>query len=299
MMLEVLPHRRIETVDRRVLGALQLVDAVTALPTGVPARIELRAATIADAAIDVARHEHTVRLQQNRSGLIVIAGAPFFDAYASAFDNPVAPPQTTPNPLRLRFGLIDAGSSYLPREFVVDLPRALDPAAPNSIFQPVRVAVFRAPNAAVQPGWALLRVRVTSAAGNPPPPLPGVLIRVFRSPRGGQDAPIGAGMTDWRGRAAGEALVAIADIPRFRPGAGQNVVDTDQAIEFDASRHTTFTGASEQLPDVAALVAGTGAGLIHPPDHPNGSQLQIVQPTIAPPMRVQAGREYVVHLAMP
>jgi len=299
MNLELLPLRRIETVDRRLLGAFQLVDAVTSQPTGMPARIELRAATIADAAVDVALHENRVHLQQNRRGVVVISSAPFFDAYANAFDNPVAPPQTTPHPLRLRFGVTDAGPWYLPQEFVVDLPRALDPAAPNSVFEPVRVSVFRAPNAAVLPGWALLRVRVTSAAGNPPVPLPGVLIRVFRSPRGAGDAPIGAGMTDWRNRALGEALVAIADIPRFRPGAGHNVVDIDQAIEFDASRHSAFTGAAAQLPDVAALLAGTGGGLIHPPDQPNGSQLQIVEPAIAPPIRVQAGREYIVHLAMP
>lgn len=299
MNLELLPHHEIETVDRRVLGALQLVDAVTGLPITVAPRIELRAATIANVPIDVALQENTVRLRQNRSGLVVILSAPFFDTYTGAFDNPVTPPQTTPDPLRLRFGLIDAGPSHLPQEFIVDLPRALDPAAAGSVFEPVRVEVFRAPNAPVLPGWALVRVRVTKSGVNPPAPLSGVVIQVFRSPRVDQDAPIGAGMTDWRGRAAGEALVAIADIPRFRPGAGDNVVDTDLAIEFDASRDGAFTGGPDQLPDVPALLAGSAAGLIHPPDHPGGSQLEIVEPAIPPPIRVQAGREYVVHLAMP
>jgi hypothetical protein len=56
------------------------------------------------------------------------------------------------------------------------------------------------------------------------------------------------------------------------------------------------------LPDVPALLAGTGTGLIRPPTIPAGSQLTILRPAgITPeaPMRVEAAREYVVHLAMP
>jgi hypothetical protein len=299
MNLDLLPHRRIEIVDRRVLGAVQLVDAVTGLPIVVRAAVEVRGASIAGEPVDVALHEHAVRLQQNRSGLVVIFSAPLFDTYTGAMDDPLPPPQTAADPLRLRLALTDAGPSYLPQEFLIDLPRSLDPDAADSVFQPHRVGLLRTPSAPVQDGWAVLRVRVTAAGVVPLTPLPGVLLRVFRSPRGVDDRPIGAGMTEWRGGVRGEALVPVADIQRFRPGAGANVIETDQAIELEATRHGGFTGAAAQLPDVPALVAGTGAGLIRPPSQPLNSLLEIVRPTSPPPIRVQAGREYVVHLAMP
>ena len=299
MNLDRLPHRPIESADRRVLGAFQCVDAVTRLPIAVPATVEVRGATIAGAPVDVALHEHAVRIRQNRGGLFVVLGAPFFDTYASTLDNPPAPLETLVAPLRLHLAVTEAGPHYLPQQFQYDLPRSLDPDAADSVFRPQAVVLFRAPSAPVQDGWALLRVSVTEAGVTPLTPLPGVLLRVFRSPRGVADLPIGAGMTEWRGGVRGEALVPVAGIQRFRPGSGVTVIETDQAIEFEATRHSGFTGAAGQLPNVPALVAGTGAGLIRPPDQPPLSLLEIVRPATTPPIRVQAGREYVVHLAMP
>ena len=290
MNLDLLPHRVIETADRRVMGALQFVDAVTRLPVVIPARLEVRGATIAGAPVDAGRQENAIRILQNRRGVAVIFRAPFFDTYAGTFDNPSSPPETQPNPLRLLLAVTDAGPYYLPQAFHVDLPRSLDPEAPDSVFQPQNVGLFRAPNAPAQNGWALLRVRVTEAGVNPPNPLPGVLVRVFRAPRGVADAPIGAGMTDWRGDIRGEALVPLIGIQRFRPGSGANVIETDQAIAFEAMRDGGFTGAAGQLPDGPSIAAATPA-----------APLEILRPETTPttPMRVEAGREYVVHLAMP
>jgi hypothetical protein len=297
--LELLPRRIIDTVDRRVLGAFQFVDAVTGLPVVVPAQIEVRGATIAGVPQHEARREHAIRIRQNRRGIAVIFRAPLFDTYASAFDDPVPlPVETATDPLRLRLAVVDAGPHYLPQEFHVDLPRALDFDAPDSVFHPQRVRLFRAPNAPVQDGWALLRVLVTSA-GNPAARLPGVLVRVVRAE---DNALIGEGMTDWRGDITGEALVPLPGIQRFRPGSGDDVIETDEAIAFELARHASFTGAAGQLPDVPALLAGTGTGLIHPPDLPPGSSVTVLRPAPSTPptaMRVQAGREYSVHLAMP
>jgi hypothetical protein len=170
------------------------------------------------------------------------------------------------------------------------------------VFHPQPIRVFRAPSAPVQDGWAVLRVRVTQAGTDPLRPLPGVLVRVFRSPRAAADQPIGEGMTEWRGGITGEAVVPIAGVPRFQPGEGENVVVSDQAIVFEASRHSGFTGAGGQLPDGPALLAGTGSGLILPPAVPAGSQLTVLRPagvTPAEPMLITAAREFVVHLAMP
>jgi hypothetical protein len=288
MNLELLPYGLIESADRRVHGAFQCVDAVTRLPISSPASVEVRGATIAGAPVDVALHEHAVRIQRNRRGHFVIFGAPFFETYTSTFDNPLSPPETLVNPLRLRLAITDAGPHYLPQECQFDLPRALDPEADDSVFRPQPVALFRAPSAPVQDGWSILRVVVTQAGVTPLKPLPGVLLRVFRSPRGVSDPPVGAGMTEWRGGVRGEALVPVAGIERFRPGSSAAVVETDQAIAFEVTRHGGFTGAAGQLPDVPALLAAASS-----------SQLEIVRPATTPPIRVQAGREYVVHLAMP
>jgi hypothetical protein len=179
----------------------------------------------------------------------------------------------------------------------VDRPRPLDPAAEASVFEPLEVALFRAPSAPVQDGWAVLRVRVTQTGSSPPVPLPGVLVRVFRSPRAAGARPIGAGLTDWRGEVRGEALVPVTTLERFRPGDDDDVIEREQAIAFEATRDSRFTAAEGQLPDVTRILEGTGEGIIRPPDRPANSELVIVRPTTA--VRVEAGREYVVHLAMP
>jgi len=299
MILEHRPLARLDVVDRRILGAFRLVDAVTGLPLGTPATVEIRAATIDGNPIAVALDRHTVQVRQNRRGVFVIFGAPFFAAYTEAFALPQPPAETAAHPLRLRFGITNAGPHHLPQEFSIDLPRDLDATAPDSVLAAAPVELFRTPNAVVQTGWAVVRVRVTRAGINPPTPLPGVLVQIFRSPRSGADRPIAIGMTEWRGSVAGEAVVPLPNLARFRPGAGAQVIDTDHAIEFDAARHDTFTGAGAALPDVGALLAATGNGFVRPPTHPPGSVLTVLQPATAPPMRVQAGREYVVHLAMP
>jgi hypothetical protein len=299
MNLEQLPLARLDVIDRRVLGAFRLVDIVTGLPLGTPATVDVLGATIEGNPIDVTLNRHTVQVRQNRRGVFVIFGAPFFADYAEAFEQPEPPPETAADPLRLRFGITNAGPNHLPQEFTFDLPRVLDPDAPDSVLAAAPVELLRTPNAVVQVGWAAIRVRVTRAGVSPPSPLPGALVRIFRSPRAAADRPIGIGMTEWRGPVAGEALVALTGLLRFRPGAGAEVIDTDHAIEFDVSRHDTFIGAAGALPNVGALLAATGSGFVRPPTHPPGSVLTVLQPATAPPMRVQAGREYVVHLAMP
>lgn len=297
MNLALSPRRIIETVDRRVLAGFEFVDAVTRLPITTRVTPQPRGADVGGAAIGPALDEYTLRIRQNRRGLWVILRAPFFDSYTSTFDNPQPPPETTPTPLRLRLGVMDVGDYYLPQEFELTLPRSLDPAAADSIFRPAQVGVFRAPNAPVLDGWAVLRVLVTQA-GTPANRLPGVLLRVFRTPRAPADVPIGLGMTDWRGAVRGEALVAVPGIQRFRPGSGpQAVIETELPIEFEATRDSAFTGAAGQLPNVPRLLAGTGAGTIRPPSLPPGSTLTVVRPT--PPLRARAGREDVIQLAMP
>jgi hypothetical protein len=296
-MLAIQPCRVVEEDVRRALVGFQFVDATTGLPIAGDMRLEVRGATVGDPPTTVALQENSVRIRQNRRRVNVIALAPFFDAYTSAFVNPVAPAETDSGPLRLRLGLVDAGPHYLPQEFHIDLPRSIEADDANNVFETQPVPLLRAPSAPVQDGWTVLRVLVTQTVTDPAVRLPGVLLRVFRSPRTPLDEPLGVGMTDWRGDIRGEALVPIAALQRFRPGAGPNVIETDHAIEFEAARDTDFTAATGQLPDVARLVIGIAAGLVRPPNRPPGSVLTFV-PALADPLRVQAGREYAVHLAM-
>lgn len=157
----------------------------------------------------------------------------------------------------------------------------------GSVFAPLDVPLFRSPSARAESGWIVVRTRVVKTGTGVP--LPGVLVRVFRSPRMPLDAPVGLGLSDWRGRASGEALVTITGIPRFRPGSGDSVVETEQPVEFEAVRDPSFTGATEQLPQVTSLLSGSGPGQI------------IASPAVSVPasMNVHAGGEYTVTLTMP
>jgi hypothetical protein len=302
MNLALQPRRVIETADRRVLGAFQLSDAVTGLPIGVPAAIEARRAfiTVAGGPEEIALPDGAVRIVQSRGGAYVLFRAPFFDAYTSSFGVPAVAPV-----MSLRVSVSDAGPHYLPQEFQFDLPRPLDPDTAGSVFEPQDVGLLRAPGASAQDGWAVLRVSVRLAGPGAAVPLPGVLVRVFRSPRAAQDRPMGVGMTEWRGAVRGEALVPVPGVQRFRPGAGSAPIETEQPIELEATRDTGFTGSGGSLPDVPRLASG-GAGVIRHIDRGAGAQLAVVvrpdeRPAGEPdsPIHVRAGREYVVHVTMP
>jgi hypothetical protein len=287
-------HRVIEHVDRRVLGAFQLVDAVTGLPVAITAKIDVRSAALVNGGqpADVPLQERSVQLRQNRSGFHVIERAPFFDDYCSSFVDPQDPDETPPGTrLRLRLALRNAGPHYLPREFEFNLPRSVDPEEDDNVFEPAIVPLFRAPGAPVLGGWCVLRVRVTQEITDAP--LPGVLVRVFRSPRGPADPAIGQGMTEWRDDLRGEALVAVADLPRFRPGQGNNVFETTQAIHLEATRDPNFTGAAGQFPDIP----GNTPGVITRRSDPSPDPVLAVEPPA--PFDLRAGSEMTVHLTMP
>jgi hypothetical protein len=289
-------YRVVEHVDRRVLGAFQFVDAVTHLPIVLAARIEVREATVigGGAPVPVARSENAIRIQQNRSGIYAILRAPFFDDYSASFDDPPDPSELPPGTrLRLRVALQNVEPNYLPQEFEFDLPRPLDRATSDNIFQPATVELFRSPGASVLGGWSVVRVQV-SAAGTGEA-LPGVLVRVFRSPRSDGDQAIGSGMCEWRGAVRGEALVAVVDVQRFRPGAGENVFETTQPVEFEVTRDPEFTGGLDELPNATRIIAGTAQSLIHQRSDLPDAPLTADPPT---PLPLRAGRELIVRLTM-
>jgi hypothetical protein len=108
----------------------------------------------------------------------------------------------------------DPTGAYLPRAAAVALPRSPSAAAANSIFKPVELALYGAPAGQAPSGWASMRVTVVNAATDAP--LGGALLRVVRTSAG---TVMARGVTDWRGRAAGEALVAVPRVPAITFGS--------------------------------------------------------------------------------
>ncbi len=296
MTLAAATSRVVEHIDRRMPGAFRLIDAVTQLPVVVPAQIEVREASLAGggAPAHVPLSERSVQIRRSASGSYAISSAPFFDDYSTTFQDPSDPPETPPGThLLLRIAIVDAGPWYLPQEFSLALPRALDHANAENVFEPVEAPLFRSPGAGVSDGWSVLRVSVEKSETGEP--LPGVLVRVFKNPRAATDAPIGWGMSEWRGHLRGEALVAVADLPRFRPGNGENVFETTQEIQLEGTRAANFGILPNELPEVAPLVSGTAAGIIR-----QRSDSAIKPLLVAPalPLALRAGEEKSVRLTM-
>lgn len=181
----------VELLDRRMLGALRVVDAVTRLR--IDADLRLRAPG--------------VRILRNRSGDYVMLEGAGFDGYASTFDRPTPPPALASVPVTIE--VHDPARRYLARRATLALALDTDPAHAGthdgtSIFDAVEVPLFRSPAAETLPGWAVIRATLSDAAA--PASRGGVLLRVVRT---SDDTLLGSGMTDERG----EALVAVPDIP--------------------------------------------------------------------------------------
>lgn len=206
------PFRELETLDARVLGALQLVDAVTDVTL--------------ERAFDVrVLGPGRARLLRNCSGVIVVSAWSELAAHAIAFDAPPAEPAT--GSLGLRFSIHDPLGQYLPRAATLTLPR--EPAAAqsdnaDSLFQPARVPLYPSANAATGANWSLLRVSLRET--NSGDALGGALLRVRRN-----EQVMARGITDARG----EALIAIVGVPflTFSEGAGP-VTTADLAVVLEA-----------------------------------------------------------------
>jgi hypothetical protein len=193
------PLRVIERVDRRVLGAVRLVDAVTGRPILRPLSVA------ADGS----------RFLRNRAGLYVIREAPGLDAHVTEFQTPPAAPAPGAAGIE-RLRIDDPLGQYLPRLARVPLPRAPLPAAGEpDLFQPEDVAMLPAPAASPRLDWGGWRARVLLAADESP--FPGALLALdWASPTGVLFR--ARGLSDARG----EALVPVAGLPVSRPGQGPN-----------------------------------------------------------------------------
>lgn len=300
----------LEREDRRVLGALRMIDDASRAPLVVPGTVDARRADLIDIAgpgaptvvSQVPIGFRAVTVRQNRNGWFVVFGAPLFDAYTGRFADPVNPPELAATQrLRLRLRITDAGPNHFPRFADVTLPRALDRAAVDSVFTPQDVRLLRAPAAPMPDGWAVLRVTVRQTGTRAA--LGGVLVRVFRQPQAGNAEPIGMGLTEWRdAKMRGEAAVPIPRLARFAPGGGANVMETTHRIALEATRDQNFPApgnapATEEPPDIDQLIAGAGPGIVRRSTRPPPPILTVTRPPT--PISIAAGEELTVELEMP
>ncbi|WP_172330709.1 hypothetical protein [Mangrovicoccus sp. HB161399] len=194
--------RVMETLDRRALAGLRLVDRTTGLRIEAPLRITHPA----------------LKIGRNRSGDAVVldivprtAAERALAAHPAAFEAPPAAPPA--GSLSFELLIEDPSGRYLPRRFALRLPRRppspadADPLPADHLMRPVEIVMMPAPAAPVGPNWSGLRASLSRQAADPADrPLAGALLRVLRRADG---AELGQGIADRRG----EAFVPIVGIP--------------------------------------------------------------------------------------
>lgn len=195
---------RVEQIDRRVLGALRLRDAITGM--------DVRESMTVTAS--------GVKIQCNRRGNYVIfetPGYPDLQAHTTEFFEPPSQPNLRTVPIR--FEIRDPKGQYLSRQVKVFLPRDPDPKvakSSESLFQPVLVPLYPSPTAFTRSTWAVVRATIRNQ--NPDQEgkqrrLPWTMIQISRT--SGNTAPIWF-QADWRG----ECLIAVPTIPLLTTGSG-------------------------------------------------------------------------------
>ncbi len=209
-----------EQVDRRILGAVRPVDAVTGTPILAPLRIEGTGLT----------------LRRNRSGHYAIMAADGLGDHLTAFDDPPAAPPA--ESLTFALTVEDPRGAWLPRRLAIALPRPWNPAGGiHDLMQPVAVPLAPSAARSPSPGWAVVLAIVTDTGGDP---VRGALVEVL--PEGGGDR-LGWGIT----HARGEALVPVPGLPAFREIENDPDDDEDDDIEI-VTAQTAVTVRATALP---------------------------------------------------
>lgn len=222
-----------ETVDRRIFGAVELIDDLSGDRVSAPLQVSAPG----------------LGLLHNRLGLWVIRTVPGQDAYTRAFDDPPARPPRS----GFRFEVQDPSGRFLPRAVDLALPRWLptpqdaedDPvAAVDDARRPVPLRLYPGPAALLRPGWTVLRLRLQL----PDAPTVGLAnVLVESTPPAALALPLRRTLTDCHG----EALIAIPGVPALMPGAGGLTADFELVLSFvlDAAIVARSDAASFAIPD--------------------------------------------------
>jgi hypothetical protein len=186
----------LETIDRRVLGAIRLMDS--------PSQTVIRRPMILSA--------NGVHFFRNRSGSYVIESAPGLEHHITQFEKPPEDPPL--GDVELDITLFDPSGYYLPRKAIINLPRDASPVNENeneentnSLFRAIDITMFSAPHYRMVANWSGVRASLWSDSINgAKQPIAGALLRVVRKD---DDELLASGLSDERG----EALVTIPGIP--------------------------------------------------------------------------------------
>ena len=181
-----------DRIDRRVLGAIRLVDRATSNIITRPISVRAQTAT----------------LIRNRSNLYVISQAEGLTEHCIEFTAPPATPAL--NTVAVEVQVSDPLQRYLPRIVNILLPRDADPENINdadSLFQPVNVALYASANAKVLNNWSTIRASVKrNDVTLGLVPVRGCLLRIVRD---SDDVVLASGLSDERG----EVLIIVPGVP--------------------------------------------------------------------------------------
>jgi hypothetical protein len=215
-----------EILQSRILGAIRFVDISTNGPVRRP----------------LALSADKLKFVRNRTGdyAIVRADHPDLLKHIEGFRTVPAEPA---EPVSFAARVKDPGGDYLPRDFVVKLPRDPNPdhaSNVDSLFRPVEVLLLSAPSRPVAPNWCAMRFTVVNQTGVP---IEHAAVRVSTT----NPAQTVFGMTN----AIGEALVALAGLPFHTisqdPGDNSELVSTEVDATYEVFAHKQGGAAWPEL----------------------------------------------------
>lgn len=220
----------LESIDRRILGAIQFVDAASEAVITDSLRLE---------------SVKSVSFVRNLSNIYVITAADGFEDFIRTFKP--APEYDVAKTREFNIEVADPSGRYLPRELSVRLPRNPEEPGKNadgryqykgdSVFLPQEVKLYRSPTAACCTAWATVRVTVVRGAKGEEP-VRGAILTIKGKTGDFKDQVLAEGISDGRG----EALLMAPKVPTLtfeepavggddQPDAAESKVI---AVEIDA-----------------------------------------------------------------
>ncbi len=216
----------VESLARRVLAALRVVDGVTGQPVLSPLSVS------GEGSIWV----------RNRRGLYVLVGAAGLESHQDVLLEPPADPAL--GSVTLVVNVVDPSGIYVSRKQSIKLPRDPNPVHAGdspSLFQPIESRLYPSPKAPISSAWAVIRATVSREGSEQK--LGGALIRVLRTSDG---EVLARGLSDTRG----EALVAVPGIPVTTWETSPGPV---MGTEVDVQVEVVVDPAAGDVPDPDAL----------------------------------------------
>lgn len=226
-----------EAVDRRILGAIRVLDAVTGAAIRNPLRLR----------------GPGLSFQRTRSGAYAIVRAVGLETHLPAFEAP--PPLPGAETLPFAVEIEDPLRRYLPAVAAIRLPRPWDPAnGVRALMTPIEVSL--APSAArdLAPSWAGALVQVSDQDGAP---IRGALVEVFGA--GGVTERLGWSLIGEHG----QAMVAVPGLPALREVENDpNNPDDDEIVTAETATDIRVRAhADRRWPVDPVTLAAGGTGI--------------------------------------